>query len=53
MIRVRVPAGAAGEFSSPESTFCALLLPQQHVKDLGHSAKCAGDRLLALSETTL
>ena len=23
MSRVQIPAGAAGEFSSPESTFCA------------------------------
>ena len=39
--RVRVPAGAAGAFSSPGSTFCAdsrlgirftPVLPQQHVK---------------------
>ena len=52
--RVRIPAGAAGEFSSPESTFCAdsyfgirstPVLPQQHVKDPGHSAKSAGGRL--------
>ena len=51
---VRVPAGAAGEFSSPWSTFCAdsyfgilstLVLPQWHVKDPGHSAKSAGGRL--------
>ena len=46
--------GAAGEFSSPGSTFCAdsyfgihstPVLPQQHVKDPGHSAKSAGGRL--------
>ena len=52
--RVRIPAGAAGEFSSPGSTFCAdsyfgirstPVLPQQHVKDPGHSAKSAGGRL--------
>ena len=39
--RVRIPAGTAGEFSSPGSTFCAdsyfgirstPVLPQQHVK---------------------
>ena len=50
-LRVRIPAGAAGEFSSPGSTFCAdayfgirftTVLPQQHVKDPGHSAKSAG-----------
>ena len=49
--RVRIPAGAAGEFSSPVSIFCAdfyfgirstPVLPQQHVKDPGHSAKSAG-----------
>ena len=52
--RVRVHAGAAGEFSSPGSTFCAdsyfgirsaPVLPQLHVKDPGHSAKNAGVRL--------
>ena len=52
--RVRIPAGAAGEFSSPGSTICAdsyfsihytPVLPQQHVKDPGHSAKSAGGRL--------
>ena len=49
--RVRVPTGAAGEFSSPGSTFCAdsyfgirfiPVLPQWHVKDPGHSVKRAG-----------
>ena len=52
--RVRIPAGTAGEFSSPGSTFCAdsyfgirstPVLPQQHVKNPGHSAKSAGGRL--------
>ena len=52
--RVRVPAGAAGEFSSPGSAFCAgsyfgirstHVLPQQHVKDPDHAAKSAGGRL--------
>ena len=52
--RVQVPAGTAGEFSSPVSTFCAdtyfstrstPVLPQQRVKDLGNSAKSAGGRL--------
>ena len=52
--RVRIPAGAAGEFSSPGSTFCAdsyfgicstPVLPQQHIKDPGHSARSAGGRL--------
>ena len=51
---VRTPAGAAGEFSSPGSTFCAdsyfgihstSMLLQQHVKDPSHSAKSAGGRL--------
>ena len=51
---VRIPAGAAGEFSSPSSPFCAdsyfgicstPVLPQKHVKDHGHSAKSAGGRL--------
>ena len=51
---VRIPAGAAGEFSTPGSTFCAdsyfsihstPMLPQLHVKDPGHSAKSAGGRL--------
>ena len=53
-LRVRVPAGAAGEFSSPELTLYAdsysmsvppLVLPQWHVKDPAHSAKSAGGRL--------
>ena len=52
---VQIPAGAAGEFSSPGSAFCAdccfgmcstPMLLQQRVKDPGHSAKSAGDRLL-------
>ena len=52
--RVRIPAGAMGEFSSPGSTFSAdsylgirstPVLPQLHVKDPGHSAKSAGGRL--------
>ena len=46
-LRVRVPAGAVGEFSSPELTLCAdpfrcpstPVLPQWHVKDPGNSAK--------------
>ena len=51
---VRVPAGTAGGFSSPGSAFCAdsyfgirstPVLPQQHVKDAGHSAKSADGRL--------
>ena len=47
-LRVRIPAGAAEEFSSPELTLRAdsrslsvppPVLPQWHVKDPGHSAK--------------
>ena len=44
--RVRVPAGATGEFSSAGSAFCADCYfgirstpVLQHVKDPGHSAK--------------
>ena len=47
-LRVRIPAGAAGEFSSPKLTLCAnsyFVLPQWHVKDPGHSAKGEGGRL--------
>ena len=53
-LQVRIPgAGAAGEFSSPELTFCAdsfsvrsaRVLPQWHVKDPVYSAKSAGGRL--------
>ena len=35
MSRVRAPAGVAGKFSSPGSTFCAdsYSLPQEHVND--------------------
>ena len=53
-LRVRIPAEAAGEFSSPESTLCAdsysvfvppSLLPQWHVKDPGHSSNSASGRL--------
>ena len=56
---VRIPAGAAGEFSSPKLTLCAdsysvsplpkcysmSLLPKWHVKDSGHFGKSAGGRL--------
>ena len=61
-LRVRIPAGAAGEFSPPESTLCAdshsvsvppLVLPQWHVKDTGHSAKRAGGRLHLNTHTPL
>ena len=53
-LRVRIPAGAGTEFSSPELTLCAdsysvfvpsKRLPQWHIKDPGQSAKSAGDRL--------
>ena len=52
--RVRIPAGEAGELSSPGSTICAdsyfgihstPVLPQKHLKDPSHSAKSAGGRL--------
>ena len=58
--RVRIPAGAAVVFSSPGSTFCVdsyfcihstPVLPQLHVKDLGHCAKCAGGRLQLNTDT--
>ena len=52
-LRVRIPAEAAGEFSSPESTLCVdsfgahsiPVLPQWYVNDPGHSAKGAGGRI--------
>ena len=53
--RVRVPARAAGEFSSPRSIYVLTLISnairstpvllQYHMKDPGHSAKNAGGRL--------
>ena len=47
--QVRIPAGAAGELSSPWLTFCADLFRYPFhpcvVKDPGHSAKSAGGRL--------
>ena len=61
-LRVRIPAGAAGEFSSLELTLCAdafsvsvppPVLPQWHGKDPGHSAKSAGDRLHLTTHTPL
>ena len=42
-LRVRSPAGAAGEFSSPELTLFADST-QWQVKDPGHSAKSTGGR---------
>ena len=53
-LRVRIPAGAAGEFSSPELTLCAdsysvsvppPVLPQWHVKEPGDSDQSAGGKL--------
>ena len=53
-LQVQIPAEATGEFSSPEFTLCVdsysvsfppPMLPQQHVKDPGHSAKSAAGRL--------
>ena len=60
-LRVRIPAGAAGEFSSPELTLCAdsfgvrstPVLPQWHVKDPGYSAKSASGRLHLNTHTPL
>ena len=54
-LRVRIPAGAAGEFSSPELSLCWLLfgvlsfpvLPQWHVQDPRHSANSVDGRLHA------
>ena len=52
--RVRIPARAAGEFSSPPLTLCAdyysasvppPVLPKWHLKDPGNFAKSAGGRL--------
>ena len=45
-----IPAGTAGEFSSPVLTLkfgvrSTPVLPYWHVKDSGHSAKSAGGRL--------
>ena len=49
------PAEAAGEFSSPGSTFCAdsyvgihsirVIQQKQHVQDPGHSARSVGGKL--------
>ena len=51
-LQVRIPAGAVGEFYSPESTFCAdnyfgirSNTTVAHKKDPSHSAKSAGGRL--------
>ena len=53
-LRVRVPSGAAGKFSSPGLTFstdslfgvCSTpVLPKRHVKDPDHSDNSACGRL--------
>ena len=53
-LRVRIPEGSAGEFSSPEFTLlCSVsfgvrstpVLPQWHVKGHSHSAKSADGRV--------
>ena len=60
--RIRSLAGVAGEFSSPELTFCPDLLSVRstpvllhwHVKDPGHSTKSAGGSIhLNVLNTTL
>ena len=56
-----MPAGFAGEFSSPELTFCAKsysvsvppVLLQWHVKDPSDSAKSAGGRFHLNTHTPL
>ena len=59
---VPIPAGAAGEFSSPESNLCAdshsvsvppPVLPKWHVKDPSHCAQSAGGRLHLNTHTPL
>ena len=61
-LRVRIPAEAAGELSSPEPTLWAdsysvsvlpPVLPHRHGKDPGHSAKSAGGRLHLNMHTSL
>ena len=57
----RFPAGAAEKYSFLGSTFCSdsyfgirssPVLPQEHVKDPGHSAKCAGGRLQLITHAS-
>ena len=57
-----IPAGAAGEFSSPElilyADSCSVfvpnpVLPQWYIKDPGHSAKSAGGRLHLNTRTSM
>ena len=61
-LRVQIPAGAVGEFSSPELTLWAdslfgvpsiSVLPQWHVKGTGHSATSADGRLHQQTHTPL
>ena len=61
-LRVRIPAEAVGDFSSPESTLCAdsnsvsRSIPRVTAvarKDPGHSAKSAGGRLHLKTHTPL
>ena len=60
-LRVQIPAGVTGEFSSPELTLCAdtyrcpfhPVLPQRHAKDPGHTAKSAGGKLYLNTHTAL
>ena len=61
-LRARIPAGAAGEFFSPEVTLCAdsysvsfppPVLQQWHVKAPVHSAESAGGRLHLNTRTPL
>ena len=60
-LRVRVPAGATGEFSSPDLTLCddfySVSIPPHvtmwHVKDPSHSAKNADGRLHLNTHTPL
>ena len=61
-LQVQILAGAAGEFSSPELTFCAdsysvsvpiPVLPQWHEKDPGHCAKSSGGMLHLNTHTPL
>ena len=59
--RVRIPAGAAGEFSYPGLTFCAdsyfgirstpVSVTAVARKRFGHSAKSAGGRLQVNTHT--
>ena len=55
-LRDRIPAGAAGEISSPEFYFDVSFTPvlaQWHVKDSCDSAKSAGGRLQLNTHTPL